>query len=120
MDKRMLASGLGGGAMAFGVAAVVAPKALGQVYSITNNADSRILFRLWGTRTFTLGALALGISDEKQLDDLLLKVAALNATDALLAVFAGLRDGAPSRGAALSGSTSAAFAAALLYARSLK
>ena len=36
-----------------------------------------------------------------QLNDLLLKVAALNVTDALLAVFAGLRDGAPSRGAAL-------------------
>jgi hypothetical protein len=74
---------------------------------------------MWGTRNFTLGALAFG-ADERQLDDLLLKVAALNATDALLAVFAGLRDGASSRGAALSGATSAAFAAAMLYARSLK
>src|ERR1700760_3331996 len=104
MDKRSLTKAVAGAATVFGVAAVAAPATLERAYGLVDNADTRGLLRLWGSSTLTFAALAMRARD-KDLDDLLFTLVAMNATNAALAVYGGLRDGLPLRTTALSGAT---------------
>lgn len=117
MDRRSLVTVLGGSAVAFGVVAVAAPGALHSGYGMASTSTSRSLMRLWGTRTATLGALAMRARDE-DLDEWLLALAAMNGLDAVLDL-AGIRDGISSNSATATAATSAVFAALMLVARSL-
>lgn len=119
MNKEFVGRGMAIGAIGFGTVAIAAPKLLFNTYAIADTADTRALGRMWGTRTALLGALALA-AREAEFDRFLLGVTALNAADAVLAGYGAVREGTNARGAALSGATSALFAAAGVFARSLK
>jgi hypothetical protein len=118
MDKRSLTKAVAGAATVLGVAAVAAPKTMQRAYGVLDSPDTRALLRLWGASTLTLAALTMRARDN-DLDGLLATFVAMNATDAGLALYGGLRDGLSPRTAALSGATSAAFAGVLGYARRL-
>lgn len=117
MDKTQLVNVLGGGAVTFGVVAVAAPEAMHSGYGMASTSTSRSLMRLWGTRTATLGVLAMRARDEDR-DGWLLALAVMNGVDAVLSV-AGMRDGIPLRAGVGTAATSAVFAALLLVARGL-
>ncbi len=117
MEKRVLVNVLGGCGVTFGVVAVAAPGAMQSGYGVASTPSSRSLTRSWGTRTATLGVLAMRARDEDR-DDLLLAFAGMNGLDAVLGL-AGMRDGLSSRTALATAATSAVFSALLLVARSL-
>lgn len=117
MDKGQMVNVLGGGAVTFGVVAVAAPEAMHSGYGLASTSTSRSLMRLWGTRTATMGVLAMRARDEDR-DDWLLALAFMNGLDAVLDL-TGMRDGVPSRAAVGTAATSAVFAALMLVARSL-
>lgn len=104
-----VANAVAGGALAFGAAGLAAPQLLIGTYGLPNTGPFRFLARLWGTRTATLGALAL-MQPAAQRRPFYAAAAAMNAVDAAVALGAG-RD-VSTRTKVMAAVTSASFAAA--------
>jgi hypothetical protein len=98
MPKRTLVQSLSASAALFGVAGVLAPKALGAAYGVPSSPHSTELLRLFGSRMLALAA-------------------AMNLVDVLSALAAARSTGATAVRAA---ATSATFAALGLAIRSLE
>lgn len=116
MAERTLAERIlraaGAGAVGFGAVAFLTPRAFAGVYGLGKDPHTRVLTRLWGTRTAVLGAIALGVGSPQDQRAVMTAAAAMNSADALLAATA---SGISLRGRVLGSMSSAAFAAALAY-----
>lgn len=100
---------VGGASAAFGVAGLLAPRALAGVYGMTDPSGNFLfLARLWGTRTGLLGGLLLAAPASER-RRLLTAATAMNAIDAVVALTSG---GLSVRTRLLAAATSGAFAAA--------
>ena len=104
---------VGVGSIAFGALAVVAPRAFLGMYGVPDEASTRTMTRLWGTRTAVLGALAFAVEGTENRRKLMTMSAAMNAADSVMVAAAG---GVPVRARVLGSLTSAGFAGALTYA----
>ena len=98
---------------AFGVAGVLAPDALGDLYGIDDHSpDNRFMTRLWGGRTALVGALTLLATPGRDRRNLLVALAAQDVLDTVSALTThGLSNRARNGAAA----TTAAFAAVTAY-----
>lgn len=110
LDNRTASSSIAAGALAFGVAGLVAPQLVARTYGLPRNPQFRFITRLWGTRTATLGTLFLLADSEKTQRNMLVAATAMNSADAVCALAAG--SGVSLRTRLMAAATSAAFAAA--------
>ncbi len=108
IDTETLHQGLAWGAIGFGAAATLAPRFFEGLYGLTDNAELRVMVRLWGTNSLVLGASQL-IPEKDQRKNMALVLAAMNAADAL--IIAGAGSEVKKRSRVLGSLTSAAFAA---------
>jgi hypothetical protein len=98
---------------AFGVAGVLAPDALGDLYGIDDHSPAnRLMTRLWGGRTALVGVLTLLASPGDNRRTLLVALAAQDALDTLSALAA---DGLSSRARNGAAATTATFAVVTAY-----
>lgn len=109
-ERIMRAAGMG--AVGFGAVASLAPRAFAGVYGLGDDPHTRVLTRLWGTRTAVLGAIALGAGSPQDQRAVMTAAAAMNSADAL---FAATAPGVSLRARVLGCLSSGAFAAALAY-----
>ena len=118
MDKQGLVQGIAAGSIGFGVLAVAAPGVLLKTYGTDASPSTRGMTRLWGTRNIALGFLTLQLEGDAQ--DLILSAAvAVNLADSLIGLLAPALDDLPARSSLAASLTSAAFAGAAGYAKSL-
>lgn len=101
-------------AIGFGVFALVAPRAFAAMYGLPQEANIRMVTRLWGTRTAMIGAIAAGVGEPANRRAVTQLGIALNAVDALCVAAAGPKVSLRTR--ILGPLTSGSFAAALGYA----
>ncbi|WP_375497993.1 DUF4267 domain-containing protein [uncultured Jatrophihabitans sp.] len=98
--------------VALGAVAVAAPGAFVSTYGLRATPATKIMTRLWGSRSLALGALTLGITDAASRRTLTTVSAALGVGDAALILAAGeVAASSRVRGAL----TAAAFVAAHSY-----
>lgn len=109
-ERILRAAGIG--AIGFGAVASLAPRAFAGVYGLGEDPHTRVLTRLWGTRTVVLGAIALGVGSPQDQRAVMTAAAAMNSADAL---FAATAPGISVRGRVLGSLSSGSFAAALAY-----
>jgi hypothetical protein len=88
LDRKTISTVVAGGSVGVGTLAVVAPRAMTAVFGLPGTGPFRFLVRLWGTRTATLGALALTVP-AAQKRQVYAAVAVMDAVDAGLALSAG-------------------------------
>lgn len=105
-----VSTSIAGGAIGFGVAAVLAPRIITGLYGLPNTGPFRFLLRIWGTRTATLGALLIAEADDARRRRLMTAATAMNAVDAIVALSAGPE--VKKRSKFLAALTSGGFAAA--------
>ena len=105
-ERILRAAGMG--AVGFGAVASLTPRAFAGVYGLGQDPHTRVLTRLWGTRTAVLSLALLGAEkdEKKRLTQL---ATAMNLADALIVATAG--SGVKKRSRVLGSLTSAAFAA---------
>jgi hypothetical protein len=106
---------LGAASVGFGVAGMLAPTTLRRVYGVTESDPGGglvYLGRMWGSRTFVIGALALAAKAPEDQRRVLALAAGMNAFDALVA--AGAR-ALPTRSRVMGSMTSGFFAAVSAY-----
>ena len=103
---------VGLGAIGFGVLAVAAPRVFLGIYGIPDEANVRLMTRVWGTRTTVLGALSLVLRDADDRRTLMTAAAAMEAADTLLIA----TSHAPARARMMGAATTGGFAAATAYA----
>jgi hypothetical protein len=101
-------------AIGFGLVALVAPRAFATMYGLPQEANIRMVTRLWGTRTAMIGAIAVGVGEPGNRRAVTQLGVALNAIDALCVAAAGPKVSLRTR--VLGPITSGSFAAALGYA----
>ena len=116
--KATAARALGAGAALFGLAGVLAPRALGAAYAVPDTPDTTSLIRLFGTRTLALAVWTFPARTPEEVDRLLAVGAGMNAVDAVLDLIAS--GGTDRAGARRSAATSGAFAVLALAIRSMK
>lgn len=104
---------VGIGSVGFGVAALVTPRLFLGTYGVPDEANVRVMTRIWGTRTALLGALVFTVDGTENRQKLMTMSAVMNATDAVVIATAA---GIPARARVLGALTSAGFAGALAYA----
>jgi hypothetical protein len=104
----------GCGAIGFGVLAMLSPRLFLSLYGMPDEANVRLMTRVWGTRTTVVGALSLLVRDSDDRRTLMTAAAVNEAIDTLL--IASSR--APTRARVLGAATTAGFAAATTYALS--
>ena len=102
------------GAIGFGVLALVSPRVFLGLYGIPDEANVRLMTRLWGTRTAVVGALSLLLRNP---DDLRVLMTAAVVNDGLDTLLIAASD-APMRARVLGAATTSGFAAATAYALS--
>ena len=117
MSKAQWVQFLGGGAVAFGVTGVLAPRALGAAYSVPSTPHTTQLLRLFGSRMLAIAAWTYSAGTKEQTDRVLAVAAGMNFLDVATAL-AGAR--ATSRATALrAAATSAFFGTLAVVVRSL-
>jgi hypothetical protein len=77
-----------GGSLAFGAVGLVVPQVIIGTYGLPNTGPFRFLARLWGTRTATLGAIAL-LQPPAQRRQVFAAAAAMNAVDTVVSLSGG-------------------------------
>jgi hypothetical protein len=118
MSKQQLARALGATGAAFGLASIVAPRAVAATYGVPVTAAGLQLQRLFGSRALAISVLALTARTDEEVDRGLAVVAGMNAVDALTALAAWAQAGrATTLRAAVS---SLAYGATALAVRSMK
>lgn len=111
-STHQLEQGIAAGSVGFGVLAAVLPRVFNGIYGLGSDPRTKVLTRLWGTRTAALGALWF-LSDDRSSRRTLITVAtAMNVVDAALVVTAGE---VPLRSRVLGSASSGSFAAAGAY-----
>ena len=105
---------MGYGAVGFGVLAVVSPRLFLGLYGIPDEANVRLMTRVWGTRTTVVGALSLVLRNTDDRRTLMTAALVNEALDTLLIA----TSRAPARARILGAATTAGFAAATTYALS--
>jgi hypothetical protein len=118
MDKQDVAQGIAAGAIGFGVLAVAAPSTLLRMYGAEPTPSARSMTRLWGTRNIVLGLLTFQLEGDAR-DVALNSGMALNLADSVVSLLAPALDGMAPRTALAASLTSAGFAGAGGYAKSL-
>lgn len=88
MSKRTLVQVLGGSAALFGVAGVLAPRALGAAYGVPSTPHTTQLLRLFGTRMLVLAAWSFTARTKEETDRMLALAAGMNVVDVLTALTA--------------------------------
>jgi hypothetical protein len=104
----------GYGAIGFGVLATFSPRAFLRLYGMPDEANVRLMTRVWGTRTTVVGALSLLLRDPDDRRALMTAAAVNEGLDTLLIA----ASDAPARARVLGAATTAGFAAATVYALS--
>jgi hypothetical protein len=102
---------VGYASVGFGAAATVTPRLFLGLYGVPNDANVRLMTRMWGTRSAVLGTLALVLGDTGDRRTLMTAAAAMNAADTLLIAASPV----PARARAMGAATTAAFAGAVAY-----
>jgi hypothetical protein len=103
---------VGYGAIAFGAVAMLTPRLFLGLYGIPDEADVRLMTRVWGSRTTAVGALSLLLHDPADRRTLMTAAAMNEAMDTLLIA----TSHGPTRARVMGAATTAAFAAATTYA----
>jgi Domain of unknown function (DUF4267) len=104
----------GCGAIGFGVLAIASPGLFLGLYGMPDEANARLMTRVWGTRTTVVGALSLLLRNPDDRRTLMTATAVNEALDTLLIA----TSHAPTRARVLGAATTAGFAAATTYALS--
>lgn len=107
MNNDQLTKIAGGIGLGYGVAALLAPRALTGVYGLKGNGDTDALTRLYGSRTAGLGALAFVAKDPAVRSRILQVVAAISAVDTVSAIFSGVTGATSARSSAMTAVTTA-------------
>jgi hypothetical protein len=118
MSKQQLARALGATGAAFGLASIVAPRAVAGTYGVPVTAAGLQLQRLFGSRALALSVLALTARTDEEVDRGLAVVAGMNAIDALTALAAAAQAGRATTLRAVV--SSVAYGATALVVRSMK
>jgi hypothetical protein len=105
---------VGCGAIGFGALAILSPRLFLGLYGIPEEANVRLMTRVWGTRTTVVGALSLLLRNTDDRRTLMTAAAVNEAMDTLLIA----TSGAPTRARVMGAATTAGFAAATAYALS--
>ncbi len=105
---------VGCGAIGFGVLAVVSPRFFLGLYGMPDEANVRLMTRVWGTRTTVVGALSLLLRNTDDRRALMIAAAVNEGLDTLLIA----TSRTPTRTRVLGAATTAGFAAATTYALS--
>lgn len=103
---------LGGGALAIGALAAVAPSVFLGMYGATNDVHVRTMTRLWGSRTAALGVLAFILDGDANQRNWANASAAVHTADAMILAAS---SGIPARPRVLGALTAALFAGAAAY-----
>ncbi len=111
-STQQIEQGLAAGALAFGAVAALAPRVFTAIYGLGGDPRTKIITRLWGTRTAGLGAIWFLAGSGEQKRTLLTVSTAMNLADAVLGATA---SDMPTRSRVLGSASSAAFAAAGAY-----
>lgn len=109
LTKSTVGNAMAAGAVGFGAAGILAPRALARAYGLPSTPPVRFMARLWGTRNAALGALYLTSRSEGARRNMVVAEVAVNAADAVLAATA---SGVSARTRVMAAATSAAFAGA--------
>ena len=117
MSKPTLVKALSGSAALFGVAGVLAPRALGSTYGVPSSPHTTQLLRLFGTRMLALAAWTFTARTQEEIDRLLAVAAGMNALDAVTALATAGSTGRAN--AVRAAATSGTFGALALAVRSL-
>ena len=118
MSKRTLVQALGGSAALFGVAGVLAPRALGAAYGVQPSPFTTQLLRLFGSRMLALAAWTFTARTEEEIDRVLAVAVGMNLVDMLTALTAAQQTGRAT--AVRAAVTSAGFAALGTAVRSME
>ncbi len=105
---------VGSGAIGFGALAILSPRLFLGLYGIPDEANVRLMTRVWGTRTTAVGALSLLLRNPEDRRTLMTAAAVNEALDTLLIA----TSRAPTRARVMGAATTAVFAAATAYALS--
>jgi hypothetical protein len=104
---------LGYGALGFGLAGIVAPRALRRAYGMTaDGPELTYLGRMWGTRTAVVGVLSLMASTDEERRRTTMVAIGMNLLDSMTAA---TTDGLPAATRVMGALTSAGFGAAGVY-----
>lgn len=103
---------VGWGAIGFGVLAIVSPRLFLGLYGMRDEANVRLMTRVWGTRTTVVGALSILVREPDDRRSLMFAAAVNEGLDALLIA----TSRTPTRTRVLGAATTAGFAAATAYA----
>jgi hypothetical protein len=117
-SKQSLAKALGAAGAAFGLASVLAPRAVARSYGVPITPAGLQLQRLFGSRALAVALLALTARTDEEVDRGLAVVAATNALDALTALGAAREAGRATSVRAIA--SSLAYGAAALAIRSMQ
>jgi hypothetical protein len=88
LSKPTLARGLAAAGAAFGLASVIAPRAIATAYDVPPTPQGLQLQRLFGSRALIISLAAMTARTEDEVDRWLAWVAALNLIDTLTALSA--------------------------------
>lgn len=106
-DNDALTNALGVAGLAFGAAAVLAPRALSRIYGTASTAESESALRLYGTRNVAFALMTLRAPNEVVRNSLLRTVAGISVADTVLAVLTGVTGRANRRAALMTALTTA-------------
>jgi hypothetical protein len=118
MSKGTLVQALTGSAAVFGVAGVLAPRALGATYGVPSSPHTTQLLRLFGSRMLALAAWSSTARTKEETDRALAVAAGMNVLDTLTALGSARAVGRAT--AMRAAATSGFFAAFSLVVRSLE
>jgi hypothetical protein len=118
MSKQQLTRALGATGAVFGLASIVAPRAVAATYGVPVTAAGLQLQRLFGSRALGISVLALTARTDEEVDRGLAVVAGMNAIDALTALAAAAEAGRATTLRAVV--SSVAYGATALAVRSMK
>jgi hypothetical protein len=118
MSRATLVQALTGGAVVFGAAGVLAPRALGATYGVPPSPHTTQLLRLFGSRMLALAAWSSTARTKEETDRALAVSAGMNVVDTLTALGSARTVGRAT--AMRAAATSAFFAALSLVVRSLE
>ena len=105
---------VGCGAIGFGVLAIASPRLFLGLYGMPDDANVRLMTRVWGTRTTAVGALSLLLRNPEDRRVLMIAAAVNESLDSVLIA----TSRTPTRTRLLGAATTGACAAATTYALS--
>lgn len=118
LSKRTLANVLTANAALFGVAGVLAPRALEAAYAVPSTPHTTQLVRLFGSRMLSIAAWSFTARTKEEVDRVLTTAAAVNLVDVVTALASARSVGRTS--AVRAAATSGTFAALAFVVHSLE